>query len=272
MSQDVIQVIDAINEFGIKDIELRKVWGKNIALFTNEELNKLKKVVNDKGMGFSMISGPFAKCVLPNSKAATSKSNNFNRNVTYNLGFFDRLVEISNILETPNIRIFNFFKAGSKMNQEDWNLMINTLRPYVEQAEKLGKVLMLENEHVCFADTIERTARFFKEMDNKAMKLNLDPGNFYSAGEPVNPESYEIFYEKNWVGHMHIKDSKFRLPLVGSKFGVVGEGRIDYKKLIKQAIEHGFKGYFSLETHVLKNKWQTSLKSLNYLSSILKNL
>lgn len=271
MGQDIERVISAIIKFGIKSVEVRQVWGKNIVLFTNDELHKLKKIVNDNGMGFSMISGPFAKCILPNSKGATKK-NSFNRNSNYNLGFFDRLIEISDILETPNIRIFNFFKAGSKINQENWNLMLSILRPYVEQAEKLGKTLMLENEHVCFADTIERTARFFKEMNNKAIKLNLDPGNFFSAGEPVKPESYETFYENNWVGHMHIKDSKFRIPLVGSKFGVVGKGKIDYLSLIKQAINHGFKGYFSLETHVLKNKWNTSIESLQYLYNILQNL
>jgi sugar phosphate isomerase/epimerase len=242
MSQNIDQVIETINEFGVKFVELRKVWGKNITLFTNEELNKLKKIVNDKGMGFSMISGPFAKCLLPNSKAAISQGKSFNRNVEYNLSFFDRFLEMSNMLETPNIRIFNFFKTGSKINDENWKLMMDTLRPFVEKAEKSGKTLLLENEHVCFADTIEHTLRFFEEMNNKAVKLNLDPGNFFSVKDSTTPESYEIFYQKGLVGHIHIKDPKFRVPFVGSKFGVVGRGKINYIRLLQQAISHGFMG------------------------------
>ncbi|MBD3349974.1 MAG: TIM barrel protein [Candidatus Lokiarchaeota archaeon] len=270
--QNIEHVLDISQKYGIKDVELRKVWDKNIANFTDSDLKKLKKLLDERNMGVSMISGPFGKCVLPGSKYAKNNGESFSRNVEYNLGLFERLVEISDILETQNIRVFNFLKMGSEVNEESWKLMMDTIKPYVNKAESLNKVLMLENEHFCFLDTIKNTRRFFNEIDSNAIKLNLDPGNYYSAGEPTDTKAYEEFYENNWVGHVHVKDPKFKLPFIGGTFGVVGKGKIDYKSLFKQALRHDYDGYFSLETHVLIKKEKTSIRSLENISDMLKSL
>lgn len=272
IDQDFEYVLDIAQQYGIKDVEVRKVWDKNIAVFDDDELLKMKKALEEREMGISMVSGPFAKTVLPGSKYEKKSGESFDRNTMYNLSFFDRLVEIAHFLDTPNIRIFNFFTIGVELNDESWNLMIETLRPYVKKAEEEGIVLMVENEHVCFLDTLEHTTRFFQEMNSPAIKLNLDPGNYYSAKQPTDTGAYRPFYENDWVGYMHVKDPKFRLPFLGGKFTTVGQGKIDYNSLFQQALEYDYNGYFSLETHVLLKKEQTSVKSLDYLKSLLEEI
>ncbi len=272
ISQDFEEVLQIAQGFGIKDVEVRGVWGKNIALFEDEDLQKMNALLKKYEMGISMVSGPFGKSLLPGSLFDIfHKKKNFTLNPEYNLSLFDRIVEISDILGTDIIRVFNFFKFGVRSSkQKNWDKMKKYIRKYAKKAEQKGKILMLENEHVCFADNIENTFKILKEIDSPALKLNLDPGNFYSAKDGVVPEDYRIFYENEMVGYMHIKDPVGRIPIIGSNFGVVGEGKIDYESLISQALNYDYKGYFSLETHCLKNKKDVSLKSLEYLSHLLK--
>jgi sugar phosphate isomerase/epimerase len=188
------------------------------------------------------------------------------------LGLFDHLIELSDFFKTNNIRIFSFYKTHLTASQEKWQEIVGQLQTYVQKAAELGKVLVLENEHVCYTDNIARTLRLLEELPSPGLKLNLDPGNFFSARDATNPEAYEVFYQRNLVAHMHIKDPFLFVPVVGAFFGVVGEGKINYQKLLQQAQNHQYKGYFSLETHCVKNKEDTSRKSLKNLRKMLDDL
>jgi sugar phosphate isomerase/epimerase len=272
ISQDLAYALDVAQQFGINVVELRSIQHKNIALFTDDELQALKDVLGKRGMKVNVVSGPFAKCVLPDSRWAKKSGTSFSRNPTYNLGFFDRLAEIATFFGTPFIRVFNFLRFGVGSLETGWVKMKETLCPYIQKAEQLGKILVLENDTGFFADTVARTRRFFEEVRSPALKLNLDPGNFFSVKSPTTPDAYQWFYDQGLVAHMHVKDARRRFPLIGGSWGVVGEGSINYKALFKQAMDSGFKGFFSLETHVLKNKEEKSVKSLHHLTRMLQEL
>ena len=74
------------------------------------------------------------------------------------MSYFDRIVEIAELFNTPYIRIFNFLKPLFGLKSEDkWREMIDLMKPYAEKAEKKKVVLLLENESVAFSDTIANT-------------------------------------------------------------------------------------------------------------------
>ncbi len=272
ISQDFAHALEVAQQFGLTTVELRSIGHKNIALFANDELQHLKDLLTARAMKVNVVSGPFAKCVLPNSRWAKEGGTSFARNPTYNLGCFDRLVEIATFFDTPLIRIFNFLKFGARGFEKGWAQMKETLSRYVQKAESAGKILVLENDIGFFADTVAHTRRVFEEIRSPALKLNLDPGNFFSVKSPTTPDAFHWFYDEGLVAHMHVKDARRRFPLIGGNWGVVGEGRIDYRSLFKQAMEHGYEGYFSLETHPLKNKEEKSVKSLHNLTQMLQEL
>jgi sugar phosphate isomerase/epimerase len=257
ISQDFEHALDVALEYGVKNIDLRKIWNKNIVNFTDDELNRLKDAVNKRNMKVCVITGPIGKCSL--KKASENLSN------------FNRIIEISDFFNTPFIRIFTI-KFGLKSNITKWNEMKNLLKPIITKAEELNKILLLENDIGMNVATIEQCKRFFDEMNSQNVKLLLDPGNFFMVREPTTPDAYEYFYENNLVGHIHIKDPSRKLPKLGALFGVVGEGKIDYIPLFKQAIDHGYKGFFSLETHSLSGKEKASRKSLEYMAKWLEEL
>ncbi len=136
ISQDFDRALEVASEYGVKAVDLRKIWKKNIAKFTDDELTRLKELLDRYSITVGVITGPFGKCVLPSSKFATDKKESFMRNPSYNLSFFERLVEISDFFNTPFIRIFAFLKMGLKSKEEGWNEMINLLVPFIKKAEK----------------------------------------------------------------------------------------------------------------------------------------
>ena len=140
------------------------------------------------------------------------------------------------------------------------------------KAEKKNKILLLENESIAFADTIANTLRFLDEIDSPAVKLNLDPGNFFTVKQPTDPEAYEVFYKRGFVQHMHIKDARTRILKLHSLFDIVGTGKINYKDILQQAVDHDYTGYFSLETHASSNLMQKSVASLRFLKELLEKL
>lgn len=272
ISQDFDHALDVAQEFGIDAVEVRSVWNTNFSLLSSEDLEQMRATLQDHKMKISVLSSPFAKCFLPGSKLASGKGQSLGKNPAFNLGLFDHLIELSDFLKTDYIRIFAFYKTHLSVTQDKWQEVISQLHPYIQKAEKLNKILVLENEHVCYADNISRTLQLLEELSSPAFKLNLDPGNFFSAHDEIRPEAYDIFYQRNLVAHMHIKDPFLFVPIVGSFFGVVGEGKIDYKKLVQQAHDHNYKGFYSLETHCVKNKEETSRKSLKNLRKFLDEL
>jgi sugar phosphate isomerase/epimerase len=273
LTQDFRQALNVASSVGCKAVEVRKVWNKNIALFTDEDLNRMKKYLDKKNMKVSVISSPLFKCVLPSSKFATNKNASLSRNPNYNMSYFDRIVEIADFFDTPNIRIFNFLKPLLwTPSEEKWREMVELMKPYAKRAENKKKVLLLENESVTFADTIANTIRFLDEIDSSAMKLNLDPGNFFSVKQSTTTAAYEVFYKRGWVQHMHIKDPRTRILKLHSLFDAVGTGKINYQDIIQQAIDHNYSGYFSLETHASSQLMQKSVASLRFLKELLEKL
>jgi sugar phosphate isomerase/epimerase len=271
ISQDFEHALDVAAEYGIKAVDIRKAWDKNIALFNDDELNKLQESLDKRSMKVAVITGPFGKCLIPGAKYIKEKES-LMRNPNFNLGLFDRLVEISDFFNTPYIRIFALLKLGYKPKEERWEKMKEILSPYIKKAEELGKILLVENDLGMNVASIEETTRFFDEIQSPSVKLVLDPGNYYMDRDLTTAEAYQHFYDKKLVAHMHVKDPKTKIPKFGSTFGIVGAGKIDYKVLFKQAIDSGYKGYFCLETHSLRNKEEISRKSLENMSKWLEEL
>ncbi len=272
ISQDFEHALDVAAEYNITAIDVRTLWNKNIALLNENELLKMKRALEERNMHVNVITSPFGRCVLPSSRFSTSKKKNLLRNPKFNLGLFERIIEISDFFETPNIRIFSFFQKRKNKVKEKWQEMIELLTPHVKRAEELGKTLLLENDYLLMVANIENTKLFFEEFNSEALKLILDPGNYYMEGDPTTPEAYSYFYEKDLVKHIHVKDPKYMIPGITGIFTVVGDGKIDYESLFKQAIDFDYKGYFCLETHVLRNKENISKKSLQNMYNLLKDL
>src|SRR5215467_5975279 len=72
-SPDLEIALSAMSEIGMEAVELRVVWGKNILDLSDDELDRVAKLVREKGIRVISIASPLLKCVLPNSPAVDGR-------------------------------------------------------------------------------------------------------------------------------------------------------------------------------------------------------
>jgi sugar phosphate isomerase/epimerase len=146
-------------------------------------------------------------------------------------------------LDCPKIVIFGITRSPGEHS------MPPTVRTFLEEAtreaERAGVQLVLENEHICWADGGRETARLIREIGSPALRINCDPANAFSAGEIPFPDGYEAV--RGLVGHVHVKDARRTGPHA-TEWAI--EGEIDWPGQLRALAEDGYDGDIVIETHV----------------------
>ncbi|HWR52883.1 MAG TPA: sugar phosphate isomerase/epimerase family protein [Bryobacteraceae bacterium] len=123
-----------------------------------------------------------------------------------------------------------FFGKGAITETAEQDYVAGVLKEIAPEAEKQGITLGLE-------DTIsaEANARILDLVNSKALRIYYDVGNSTNNG-------FDIYKEMRWLGkdricQVHLKDKPY-----------IGEGSIDFPKVIAILAEIGYRGYMNLET------------------------
>lgn len=113
---------------------------------------------------------------------------------------------------------------------------------------------------------------FINRVGRDNIGVNFDPANMilYGSGEPL--EAIEILGPH--VLGVHGKDAKWAAPEVrGKEWGVetpLGEGDVDFPKLIERLKAFGYKGFITIEREISGDQQvQDLLKGKRYLESLL---
>lgn len=113
------------------------------------------------------------------------------------------------------------------------------------EAGRAGVILAVENEHICWADSGERTAALVRQIGSPALRINWDPGNAFSAGERPYPDGYTAV--RGLVAHVHVKDARRTGP---DSYEWAIDGEIDWTGQLQALVADGYDGYLVVETHV----------------------
>ncbi len=124
-----------------------------------------------------------------------------------------------------------FFGKGALTTRDEMDYVGDVLREIAPEAEKAGVLLGLE-------DTIsaEDNVRIMERTKSPAVLTYYDVGNSTEAG-------FDVAKEIRWLGRdricqIHLKDNPHYL----------GEGKIDFRAVVKAIEDIGFHGYANLET------------------------
>ena len=222
ISSNLDLALERCKEVGISAVDLRIVWGKNIVELNEEEILQVQNSLKSMDMSAYVITGPLFKCYFPDSWLASKRSSSFSRNFDKNYDTLNRQLYLADKMGAKYIRGFGFLKDGKKAKFV-WNNLINYYHEAATVAREKGKTILVENEHVTYLDSFENTLKFFEELSEPNVKCLLDPGNFFNYGQLLKPEDYVPILR--FVEHVHVKDSKRRIPGISALFGVVGEGK-----------------------------------------------
>ena len=244
ISEDFEHALAVCAELGIRDVELRSIWGTSIVDHGDEELARVERLLRDGGFSTCSIASPFLKCHIAGSGAAagpTHSAKETPREQQWDV--LARSLEVAERLDAPIVRTFSFWRLDDPTSARDD--ILATLREATERTRQAGRLLGLENELACNIATGVEAAWYLERIPDRTLGMIWDPGNEAAIGSPPFPGGYVAV--KGRIHHVHLKDATQLGEPVG--FTVIGEGVIPYEEQFRALQADGYNGVVSIETH-----------------------
>jgi len=235
VSQDFQTVANVAKEYKLNGIEIRSVWNKPPQNLTDDDMAKMKDILDAAGLVIAGIASPFFKCEIDNANERQE-----------HIEILRKCIKIAKFFNTKIIRGFTFWNTGQ--TEAVWKRILEYYKEPVKIIEGEGMFIGIENEASTSIATAKLLERFLADVNSPNVTAIWDPANEVHAkgGEKPFPDAYIRIKEK--MIHCHAKDaavnSEGKLESVP-----VGTGIIDWKGQIKELIDSNYKGYLSLETH-----------------------
>ncbi len=199
-------------DFGLRWIELRSMWDKNVTVLTESETRDQFRADFD-------------------AKAQDK--------------LLEHCISLAKSFNTDRIRCFDFWRLD---DQKPYRLAINAkLQQAADRCAKDNLILLLENEMSCNTATGEESSALLKAIPNKNFMLNWDPGNAAALVGTPYAAGYHLL-PKDRIGHCHCKDVVTK-PDDKYDWAPVGSGMVDWPGQLRDLQRDGFHYGLSLETH-----------------------
>jgi sugar phosphate isomerase/epimerase len=245
---DVDTAVRSMSQIGMTAAELRMVSGKNVIDLTDDELDRVKQTVADRGMKVISIASPLLKCTLPDAPEVDSRFQQDMFAAKYSFEdqpqLAKRAFEIARRMGAPIVRVFSYWRTIEP--EKCFDRIVEALARLADDAGQQELTIGLENEHACNIATAAETARVLRALDHPNLKVVWDPANALVSGEVPFPGGYRQIAPERIV-HVHAKDC--HMDGLRPVWGPLGEQGIDWKGQIRALADDGYKGYISLETH-----------------------
>lgn len=218
--------IKAMKENGVDGIEIRNVDNVNISEISDGKAKEVKKKLDNANLKVWSIGSPIGKIDI--------KTGDFH----LQLEKFKRTLEIAEILEAENIRLFSFFTPEE--NRDDYkNEVIERLGEFSFAAKGNQITLCHENEKGIYGDTPERCLEIHKVLPS--FKAVFDPANYVQCGVDTM-KAWGLL--KDYVKYLHIKDA-----LEDGSVVPAGKGNGNVEYILKDFLSCGGK-CVTIEPHL----------------------
>ena len=239
----------ASRQFGMKWIELRGMWNKNIMKLDSNEIAESRRILEKYKLRVTDIASPLFKVDWPDAPKSrfSPKRDQFNADFTFEQQneVLEKSLDLAKTLGADRVRCFDFWRLDDPKPHR--KAMNEKLREAAEKAAKKGMVLVLENEASCNTGTGAEASELLRAVQTPSLMLNWDPGNAASLGEKVFPEGYAAL-PKDRIGHCHCKDV-VKKDHGYYEWAAMGQGLIDWVGQFKALKNDGYRHAVSLETH-----------------------
>ena len=182
--------IAALKRNGLDGTEIRGVDGENVSSFTAKKATEILKRLKDQGLSVWSVGSPIGKIPLDSGDYPA------------HLDLLRHTLEIANLLECGNLRMFSFYLPEGTAPEDCRNEVISRLGQMAEMAAGSGISLCHENEKGIYGDIAPRCAEILDAVPS--LRCVFDPANFIQCGQDV-PEAWALLGSR--VHYMHIKDA-----------------------------------------------------------------
>ena len=230
IADDPAEQLEVLAGLDIRHLDLRGAWGKNVLDLDAGDVERLRRLLSEKGARVAMIASPVGKSQIGEP-------------ADYERARLETAIRLASAFETPLIRMFSFYHEGIA-HTDCRNEVVSRLGEWARTAEQAGVTLLLENEGDLWGDTPERCRDLLARVNSPALRFTLDTGNFAGLGIASHDEAYGLL--KPWLRHIQIKDAK-REP---KQIVPAGQGEGQLPEVLAAAHRDGYQGYLSLEPHL----------------------
>lgn len=272
ISADLVEALDWLQAEGLRYAEIRMVDGMNVAALNDEQVDRVRREAELRGIAVSAVASPLFKCALDPSRPVESgdRFGQEEESVAEHFVKLERVMDIARRLGTRYIRIFSFWRELEPSRHVDE--VTAHLSRAAEMAASRDIVLLLENERSCNGGYVAEVADYVRRVDSPHLRALWDPGNEAQASSWSFPRDYETVREL--LAHVHLKDA-----VIGTdgKPGCVpiGQGRVPYAEQIRLLEADGYRGLYVIETHYVPpggTKMEGTRRSLEGLRAVLREL
>ncbi len=251
---DIDTQIKATLELGWKNIESRKIGSENIHDIPEKDFEYVCEKLDESGVKINCFGSSVAnwgKDPLSDEDFEKSKEE------------LARALSRMERLGTKMIRAMSFrrFDNADDITPEIEKRIFSQVKYLVGMCEDAGVMYMHENCMNYGGMSWRHTLRLIENVDSDSFRLVFDTGNpvmtyDYSRPKPYPKQDSWEFYSntRDFIEYVHIKDPVYisesgkLFPKAEHKFP--GEGDADVEKIVRDLIENGYDGGFSIEPHM----------------------
>ena len=261
-----------VKELGVDQVDPTDAW-LPLAKLSDERLEEFRRVLDGEGMSLASISMTRNSVVdvdngeqnLRDAHRFIEIAPSFGVSVV-NTGFMQA------ITESQAKAIWFWLEDGHVDDPALRDLAIERVRELGDAAQEQGIELSLEMYEDTYVGTADEAVAFHADVDHQAVGLNPDIGNLVRLHRPVEP--WEDMFEKvlPHSNFWHIKNyTRDFDPATGAYSAdpmPLKYGYINYRKVIRRALELGYTGPFCCE-HYGSDSLGVIAENVQYIRQVL---
>jgi sugar phosphate isomerase/epimerase len=224
-------------QHGIQALEIRMVNDVNIGQMNDSQFEDVYRIVQEEEYQIYGFGSAIANWARP-----------ITTDFQIDIDELRRSIPRMRKLNTNLIRIMSYPNDG--LDDASWKKeVIRRVKELANIAEQEGVILGHENCDGWGSQSPANLKTLIEEVDSPALQIIFDTGN--PVGHGGTTEDVWKFYQaaKPWICHFHIKDC-YQNDQNEIIHCYPGEGQCDVKNIMKNLLDAGYDGYFSMEPHM----------------------
>lgn len=223
-------------EMGVRHLEVRTFDNKTPKQITLDDLREVDRINHAHGITVQVYCSPHGKVPMPQSEA----------DIDGHARHLTAEVTRTQCVGAEYLRVFPYQRDADF----DLDGAATAWAKVLERVDVPAGMLLFENGTISNAPSLELVAEFLKRLRNmspRAAGMDIgvlwDPGNSAFSGNPDDLDARALHAALALVRHLHIKD------FADGTYVALGEGTLDWDKIIGLLRASEFTGSASLETH-----------------------
>jgi sugar phosphate isomerase/epimerase len=267
LSPDFEAALKILKSYKVPWVEIRSVWGKYNTEASPEQIQRIKRLLEQYEIRCSQVDTALFKCTLPGTDPLNVNPPTFYP-FSEQMDLLKRASDRAHAWGTNQLRIFTFWRVAEPENI--YGRVSEEVQKAAELAKAAGIRLAIENEDATNVGTARELATMLATLPSN-VGANYDIGNGLSLGEVPYPDGYKALDPKR-IWNLHLKGVQCAAGFKDCQETLADQGQIDLKGQLQALLRDGYQGTLSLECEFKAagfSQTETTKRSLEGLLKVM---